>query len=109
MFNILYQSHAGTWALMLIAFILSVIFQRQKVTSIILKVLYLIMLVSGIGMLFMLGFPLLFVLKGVLAIILIGMMEVILARRRRNQPELIMWLIWLVALVLILLLGFGVI
>ncbi|MCS7461275.1 DUF1516 family protein [Paenibacillus doosanensis] len=109
MFNIFYQSHAGSWALMIILFILSVIFYRQKVTQMILRLFYLIMLVSGIGMLTLLGFPLLYVIKGVLAIVLIGMMEMIVARRRRQQSAAPMWIVFVILLVLIVLLGYGVI
>lgn len=109
MFNIFYQSHAGSWLLMVILFILSVIFQNQKITVMIQRLFYLIMLVSGIGMLAILGFPLLFVIKGILAIILIGIMEMIVARRRRKQPTAPMWIVFVIALIVIVLIGYGVI
>ncbi|MFE5320997.1 DUF1516 family protein [Paenibacillus sp. NPDC056579] len=109
MFNIFYQSHAGSWLLTVILFVLSVIFSNQKVTLMIQRLFYLIMLVSGIGMLAILGFPLLFILKGVLAIILIGLMEMIVARRRRKQPTAPMWIGFIIVLIIIVLIGYGVI
>lgn len=108
MFNIFYQSHAGSWAILIVLFLLSCIFQRQKVTGILLKIFYLIMLVSGIGMLVMLKFPLMYVIKGLLAIVAIGMMEAIMGRLRRKQPTAVFWVILVVALALVILLGFGV-
>lgn len=108
MFNILYQSHAGSWFIMLLLFIISYIFYRQKITGMILRLFYLIMLISGIGMLYGLEFPIKFIIKGALAIVLIGLMEMILGRKNRKEPHAVMWVIWAVILAVIVMLGYGV-
>ncbi|EGL13078.1 hypothetical protein HMPREF9413_5821, partial [Paenibacillus sp. HGF7] len=41
--NIFHQSHAGSWAFIVILFVVSAIFYRQKITPMILRLFYLIM------------------------------------------------------------------
>ncbi|OPA81110.1 hypothetical protein BVG16_01870 [Paenibacillus selenitireducens] len=108
-FNMLYQSHAGSWAILILLFVASVIFKRQKVTPMITRLFYLIMLGSGIGMLIEWNFPLMYVIKGILAVFMIGMMEMIMGRVRRNQPTGMFWIIFVILLALIVCMGYGVI
>lgn len=107
LFNIFMQSHKGSWAILVLAFLLTCIFQRQKITPIILRIFYLIMLISGIGMLVQLKFPLLYSIKGILAVLMIGVMEMICGRLRRNQPTGMFWVIFIILLGLIVSMGFG--
>ncbi|GIP38920.1 hypothetical protein J31TS4_22000 [Paenibacillus sp. J31TS4] len=111
LFNIFYQSHAGSWAFIFLLFLLSVIFRRQKVTGMILRLFYIIMVVSGVGMLIGLGFPAMYVIKGILAIILIGLMEMILGRMKRGEakggPMPVFWVLLVVLAVVVPLMGFG--
>jgi hypothetical protein len=109
LFNIFFHSHEGSWLFVVIAFLLSAVFQGQKVTPILLRIFYLIMLVTGVGMLGMLGFPAVFIIKGILAIILIGIMEMILGRQRRKKPTLALWILFVILLVVVVLMGFQVI
>lgn len=109
LFNIFYQIHAGSWAILVIFFILTCFLRKQKVTGMITKLFYLLMLVSGAGMLFMLGFPMMYVIKGILAVALIAFMEMIQGRLRRGEPTLVHWLVMVVLLVVVVLMGFGVI
>jgi hypothetical protein len=109
MMNILYQSHAGSWALLLIFFLLSYFFTQKKWLSMIARLFYVIMLVTGVGMLVLLGFPMIFLLKGVLAILLLGLMEMLVAKKQKEQPHTWLWVAWAVILVLVLLIGFNVI
>ena len=106
LFNIFLHTHSGSWALIPIFFIISCIFLRQKVTSMILRLLYLIMIITGIGMLIKLDFPLEFTIKGILAFILIGIMEKILALLREKKSTVIYWVIWVILIVLIPLMGY---
>lgn len=109
LYNIFYQIHAGSWAILVIFFILTCFLRKQKVTGMITRLFYVLMLVSGAGMLFMLGFPLMYVVKGILAIALIAFMEMIQGRLRRGESTTVHWVIMVVLLVLIILMGFGVI
>lgn len=119
MVNILYQSHAGSWAIMVILFIISFLLLRQgkskgqKITQMILRLFYVIMVVSGIGMLMAYQFPLVYVVKGALAIWLIATMELILARSGQGSTQETStgsyWIQFAIALILVVLIGFNVI
>lgn len=109
MYNMFHQMHAGSWLLTIVWFILSSMFQGQKVTPLLQRVFYLIMIVSGISMLSILDFPLTLVVKGLLALVMIGTMEIILARRRRQKTTLPLWIIFVIILVTVVLMGFNVI
>ncbi|RAV20910.1 DUF1516 family protein [Paenibacillus contaminans] len=109
MFNMFYQMHTGSWLITIILFILSFLFQGQKVTPMLLRLFYLIMLVSGISMLFILEFPLAFIIKGLLAVVMIGSMEMILGRKRRGEKTMPLWLVFVVLLAIVVLMGFNVI
>ncbi len=109
MYNIFYQSHAGSWAILIIFFLLSYFFHNQKWLSIITRIFYLMMIVTGVGMLFLLKFPLVFIVKGLLAILLIGTMDMILMKKKKAQPHSIFWIVFVIILILVILLGFHVI
>ncbi len=96
------------WGIMVLLFILGFAFYRQRGWKIGLRLAYLVMIVTGVWMLALKGFPWLFILKGILALILIGIMEMTLARRKRKEPTFFMWLLIIVILIVILLIGYGV-
>ncbi len=73
------------------------------------RLFYLIMIISGVGMLAMIGFPLLYILKGILAIMLIGFMEVIVGRRKRSESTKKYWIAVIVLLLIILSIGYDLI
>lgn len=109
MYNIFYQSHAGSWAILVIFFVLSYFFQKQKWLPMILRLFYVIMLVSGISMLVLMKFPLVYIVKGILAIGLIGVMEMLLVKKRKEEPHTLLWVLYSVFLLAVLILGFQVI
>lgn len=106
-FNILKESHAGSWAILVVLFIVSVIFNRQKITPMITRLFYLIMLFTGISMLIKLEYPTTYVVKGILAIVLIGLMEMIMGRSRRREKTVVLWVAFIVVLAIIVSLGYG--
>lgn len=117
MYNVLYESHAGSWAILVLLFIVSFILLKaekptgQKVTHMILRLFFVIMVGSGIGMLFMQGFPLVYVVKGILALWLIYVMEAILARTppraSKGTKTGVYWVQLVIALVFVVWLGYG--
>ncbi|KMM36338.1 DUF1516 family protein [Guptibacillus hwajinpoensis] len=109
MYNILLQSHAGSWAILVLLLVVSYFAPKQKITPMIQRLFYLIMIISGVGMLVMLGFPLLYVFKGILAIMLIGFMEVIVGRRKRSESTKKFWIGAIVLLLVILAIGYNLI
>lgn len=113
--DVLYHFHASAWLLTVIFFLLSVLFLKSnrptiyKVSHMILRLLFVVMVISGIGLLIMYQFPLVYVVKGILALLLIGLMEMILARAKKGVPSKALWAQFLVVLPLVVLLGFDVI
>lgn len=108
MYHILYQSHAGSWAILILFFFLTYFFQK-KWLGIITRIFYLIMLITGIGMLILLKFPLIFIIKGIIAIALITIMEKLLALKKKGTPPAPFWIAFAIDLILVILLGFKVI
>jgi len=111
-FSILLHSHSGSWIVMILLFLLSVIFRKQKVTAMVLRLFYLIMLATGISMLVYLDFPTVYVVKGIIAILLIGVMEMLVGRitkgRGNDKAVPVLWIAWVVLLALVVLTGYGV-
>lgn len=98
------------WGLMLLLFILSLIFRKQKITTMLLRLTYLIMVGTGIGMLVNLGFPIFYVIKGLIALVMIGMMEIIVGQAQKGARSApIAWVIFILALILVPSMGYGLI
>ncbi|MCR8645652.1 YisL family protein [Paenibacillus sp. N1-5-1-14] len=109
MLKIFTHAHGDTWAILFLLFLASVIFRRQKVTQMIQRVFYLIMIASGIGLLVEYGFPTLYIVKAIIAIVMIGCMEMVLVRINRKQPFMPMLIGSIVLAVVVVLIGRGVI
>ncbi|MFB4164455.1 DUF1516 family protein [Alteribacillus sp. JSM 102045] len=107
--SIFYESHAGSWFFLILFFVISYFFTKQKITLMLQRLFALIMIITGIGTLFFYNFPLLYILKGVLAIILIAVMEMLIARKKRNEPQGGLWAACIILIIAVLLLGFNVI
>jgi hypothetical protein len=109
MFNALLQTHSGSWIVLVILFLISAIFPKQKISLMLQRLFYLIMIVSGAWMLTILEFPKQYVIKGILALVLMATMELIVMNRRKGRPTAIAWIILVVFLVLVLLLAYKII
>lgn len=113
--NILSHSHAGSWFFTVLLFVISFTMLRlekrkaQKITHMILRLFFLIMLITGVGMIIALQFPLVYIVKGILAFVLIYLMELILTRGAKGKENKQYWLPFAVVLPLVLLIGFNVI
>ncbi|TGA97986.1 DUF1516 family protein [Sporolactobacillus shoreae] len=104
--HILFQIHSSVWGIMILLFIISLIFYRQKIWSMILRLAYLVMIVTGVWMLTLHHFPALYDIKGVLAILLIGLMEMALGRRQKQKSVSLILVFAAIDLILILLIGY---
>lgn len=118
MHNMLYQSHIGSWAILVLLFFVAYfllkggVHKGAKIVHMILRLFYIIMVVSGIGMLVNYSFPAMYVVKGILAIVLIYAMEMLLVRTSKGtigSKAPMYWILVIVTLVLVILLGYGVI
>lgn len=115
--NIFYQSHIGSWAILVLLFLVSYFLLKgginkgAKIVHMILRLFYVIQIVSGIGLLIGYGFPAVYIIKGILAIVLIYAMEMLLVRTQKGtigSKAPMYWGIFVVTLVLVVLMGFGV-
>ncbi|MDQ0208234.1 DUF1516 family protein [Alkalicoccobacillus murimartini] len=121
--NIFYQSHAGSWAFLILFFLVAYFLYRwgkpkaSKIVYMIVRLFYIIMLASGIGMLVIylnlspslgsfVSAYILYLVKGLLAIMLIGMMEVIMGRTKRKDTTGSFWIILIILIVTVVTLGF---
>lgn len=107
-FQMLYDTHM-MWGLLLVFFVLALALPRQGWPVMLLRLFYLVMIVSGVGMLIVLQFPVFYVVKGLLALVLIGTIEMVLARRKKGSVSPIQWAVLLLLLVLVPLMGYQVI
>ena len=109
----MYQTHVGSWAFLLVLFVLAYFF-KPKFIHMILRLFYVLMIVSGAYMLFVTGgYPASFHLKAVVAVIMVGLMEMILIRRHKKgqtfKQLLPFWAGIIVLLAVLLLIAFDVI
>lgn len=96
------------WGVMVLLFILSLIFRGQKITVMLLRLTYLLMLGTGIGLLIGYKFPLLYVMKGVLAFLLFGVMEMIVGKAQRGERVVpLLWVLFIILIVIIPAVGYG--
>ncbi|MGR5879772.1 DUF1516 family protein [Bacillus pacificus] len=91
MLNTFYQIHAGSWAILIILFIMSYMLNKQEFTLWGQRAFYVLMLGSGIGMVVIKNFPVISMIKAVFALILIMSMEILVARKRRGQTHTLWW------------------
>lgn len=113
-----YHPHAYFWMVLVLLFFVTFFLYRSnvakgaKITHMILRLFYVIMIVTGIGLLISYGFPFPYILKGVLAISLIYFMEMILVRTKKGSSEKPMayyWIMCLATLMLVVLIGYEII
>lgn len=111
--NMMYQTHVGSWAFLLVLFVLAYFF-KSKIIHMILRVFFVFMIVSGGYMLFVTGgYPTAFYVKAVVAVTMVGLMEMIISGRHKkgksNKQLLPFWLGIIVLLAVLLLIAFDVI
>ncbi|MFB5661828.1 DUF1516 family protein [Alteribacillus sp. HJP-4] len=107
--SVFYQSHAGSWAFLILFFLISYFAAGQKITLMLQRLFAVIMIISGVGMIVAYGFPLVYILKGVLALVLIAVMEMLIGKKKRKQSHGGLWIACIVLAALVIMLGFGVI
>lgn len=114
-FSIFRGIHEGSWAFLAVLFVISYFLYRSRklkagtILHMIARLFYILMLVSGVGMLVAWEFPLMYVVKGLLAILLIAFMEVAAGKAKRNENSLGSLFIVFLLLLVVVLMGFGVI
>lgn len=105
--------HIATWVIAIILFLVSAAMQSgtkgQKVTHMILRVFYILIILTG-GALFAkgMGFDMgmLYGFKFIGGILVIGMMEMVLVRKAKGKPTTMFWILFAVFLLITMFLGF---
>ncbi len=96
------------WGAMLLLFFLSLFLRKQKITVMLLRLSYLLMLGTGIGMLINSGFHYFYLLKGLLAIVLIGMMEMIVVNVQKGvSAKPVLWIVFAILIIVVPAMGYG--
>lgn len=78
-----------------------------KITHMILRVFYLLILITGFIMLFQVNISLLYILKAAVGLWVIAIMEFLLMKTGKREPQNVLWIQFAIAFVLALLLGFS--
>ncbi len=109
----LYHTHASFWVLTLLLFFISYFLLRgnklkgQKITHMILRLFFVIMLLTGLGLVINLKFMLVAVIKMLVAIWLIAAMELILVKGRKGESTGGLWVQFLISIIAVLVIGYG--
>jgi uncharacterized membrane protein len=108
------HGHITAWVLALILFVVAVFLHKggkekgAKIVQMILRVLYLLIIGTGIMMLTQVyRIDLQYILKAVVGIWVIGLFEMILSRIATDRKTSVFWIQFVVALALVLYLGFS--
>ncbi|WP_078555339.1 DUF1516 family protein [Bacillus alkalicellulosilyticus] len=114
----LYHAHASSWAITLLLFFIAyflIVANKQKpgkIVHMVLRLFYVIMVVSGVGLLINYQFALTFLIKGLLALVLIYFMEMILVRTKKGvligKMKTYYWIQFAITAILVVLIGFNV-
>ncbi|MCH6265236.1 MULTISPECIES: YisL family protein [Neobacillus] len=107
------HGHVTAWALALILFFVALSLHSSgkakgaKIVQMILRVLYLVIIATGVGLLFMLSnISVLYILKAVVGLWIIGLFEMILSRAAAKRKTSVFWIQFVIAWALVLYLGF---
>lgn len=108
-------AHQGSWFFLLVLFFITYYsFTKRKVnvgkvTHMILRLFYVIMLFSGIGLLAAYNFSAFYSVKGIIALIMIGLMEMSCVRAKKEKPHSVVFYSGSALLLIVILMGFRVI
>lgn len=117
-YSAFYHPHAYFWMVLVVLFLMTFFLYRAniskaaKITHMVVRLLYIIMVGTGITLLYLIQFPATHILKAVIAIVLVYFMEMILVKTKKGFSQKLLipyWLLCLVALVVVILLGYRVI
>jgi|GEM_PF-755428 len=113
--DILKYTHEGSWIFVAILFFLTVFLYKKSskksatITQMFLRIFYLLMILSGLGMIIAFNFPLFYTTKGIIAVVMVGFMEVCCGRLAKNAPYFTLFIVSTILLIVVLLMGFRVI
>ncbi len=108
------HAHMTSWFLALILFFVALGLHKSgkekgfKVLKMILRVLYILILATGVGLIFSLtNISFLYIVKLAVGLWVIAMIEIILGRTAKQKETKVSWILFVIAIVLVLYLGFS--
>lgn len=111
-FNALYYTHIDTWGITLLVFFISFFLltrdkmKAQKVTHMILRLLFVVMFVTGFGLVITYKFAIITIIKMLFALWLITTMELILIKAKKEQPTLPIWVQFVISAIATVVIGY---
>ena len=107
------HAHITTWVLALILFLIAIGLHRAnkerslKVVQMILRLFYLLIIATGVGMLFSIStISPLYWIKAILGVLVIGFIEMVLINTIKGKSTGVLWTLFVVAFVVVVYLGF---
>ncbi|WNS76822.1 YisL family protein [Bacillus sp. DTU_2020_1000418_1_SI_GHA_SEK_038] len=106
------HAHITTWVLALVLFFVALGLHKSgkarglKVVQMVLRLFYILIIITGVVILSKINISSLYILKSLLGIVVIGMMEMIIVRSVKGKKTTMFWLLFLVTFILVLYLGF---
>lgn len=107
------HAHMTAWFLALVLFFVALGLHKSgkdkgaKIVQMVLRLFYVLILLTGFGLLFSININLMYVLKAAVGLWVIAMLEMILIRTKKNEKASILWVQFIVAVLLVLYLGFS--
>ncbi|MCM3586103.1 YisL family protein [Mesobacillus maritimus] len=108
------HAHMTAWFLALILFFVAIGLQKSgkekgfKVLKMVLRVFYILIIGTGLGLIFSLAnISFMYIVKVLVGIWVIAMVEIILSRKTKGASTKVPWILFIIALVLVLYLGFS--
>jgi hypothetical protein len=112
--NSMIHAHMTSWFLALILFFVALGLHKSgkekgfKVLKMILRVLYILIIVTGLGLIFSLAtISFMYILKLLVGLWVIAMFEIILGKTAKKEKTTVLWVLFIIALGLVLYLGFS--
>lgn len=111
-FNALYYTHIDTWGITLLVFFISFFLltkdkmKAQKITHMILRLLFVVMIVTGFGLVISYKFAIVTIIKMLFALWLITSMELILVKARKNQSTTPVWVQFVISAIATIVIGY---
>jgi Protein of unknown function (DUF1516) len=106
------HAHLTTWILALILFFIAMSLHKNgktrglKVVQMILRLFYLLIIATGVGMLFSLTtISTLYIIKAILGVLVIGFFEMVLTFTIKGKPTGLLWIVFVVLFVVVVYLG----
>ena len=110
-----YHPHAYFWVILVLFFFITYflyiknVFKGAKITHMVLRMMYVIIIGTGFTLLVLRGFPFQYIVKGLLGISLVYFMEMLLVKTKKGFAGNALrnyWILCVSTLVLILLMGY---